>query len=1204
MSPSPSPVSGWSARLERGFLVALVLATGLVAAHSPIILGGADAWYGMVDHWRQALPNYFVLDSAIDAGEVPLWNPLTFCGTPIAAHPAWHPFYPPNLLRSLLVDDPTPLRTHTSMALLVAVHVGLAAIGAYLLARDHGLSVPAALIAALGFVLGAAFTHRVCANHFMRALPWVPFVLLAARRVIFVRPLAGKIRAAIVGGLFAGLLVLGGPPQIVYYTAVLGIVYCALLFATHARLTGPRRVGNPVACIGALAVMGLLAALVGAVILLPASEFASFSPRGAESEVALGAGRLKIGFGEAMRLLTVFPGDIDPAVIMESLRLPRFAGLGVLILGVASLLHRDWRQVVPIAGVFLLFLDVSLGSPVSGALFTEILSPYQAGNPDRAAVMVAPMLGLLAGFGADAVTSAGRVHRGTLRRIVAFAIGAAFFLVGLVGMRGGTALLANPAVVVGPILVLVVVAFGARVGRAAVWLPLLVVFVVGELVAWNIPYVTTLADERGFKEPIGHMRKIFAKNQYKGLAQRPEMWSDNRRGVSEPPNQSMLRLAPAMNGYDPLYIDAVREVICGPGRENRYFRSVSADEVTARSGAGFLFLKRSFWLARRYVDGPLPPKGRSFPPTTTVFLPDPPEGLPVPRVDLEDVSRSCASEDTNVRVIASAALVSMGRERTDRGELYEVRTDLKRRHSVLTFDYSASDECEIETVLRESIDGPKSLGKTHYVVPGHGTLEVPLPDWKSVYAGILVRTPKAAKLGEVSIVEDRADEDRLIRVTERKFNSVSLEVGELAEDRILFFADAAYPGWEATIDGERVPIHLANDAFKAIHVPPGRHDVQFSFRPSRVRTGLIVSLLAVLASAVSLFFLWRTGTRHRRPTNVLPVKNDEAPPGPLRNTALEGLIYELNELLEPAQRSLVELGRDTRFPPVLVLGVPRSGTTLVLQWLAASGEFAYPTNLLARFSSTPAIGARIQLMLTDPRFAMGDELGELATRPDFSSELGKTSGVLSPNEFMFFWRRFLATHELRRLSDAEVAATKDAELRAELAALEAVFERPLAMKGLMLQFNLEVFARMLEKAFFLYVERDPVHNAQSLVAAREKYHGTREEWWSVKPEEYEELRRLDPLRQVAGQVHYTNAAIRAGLDRVPEERWLHVRYEDFCADPGATWRRLREKLAALGLELPDYSGAERFESTNRDRLLPEDVEALRRALDEVRSRDN
>lgn len=315
---------------------------------------------------------------------------------------------------------------------------------------------------------------------------------------------------------------------------------------------------------------------------------------------------------------------------------------------------------------------------------------------------------------------------------------------------------------------------------------------------------------------------------------------------------------------------------------------------------------------------------------------------------------------------------------------------------------------------------------------------------------------------------------------------------------------------------------------------------------------------------------------------------------PTRNTKLEALIGELHDLFAPAEAQLAERAPASSRPLVLVVGAPRGGTTLLLQWLASSGAFAYPTNLLARLSHTPAVAARIQTLLTDPEYGFDGDLFDLGGPVDFSSNLGKTKGALAPNEFWFFWRRFLPTTELRHLGDEGVAATDAEGLRAGLAALEEAFGKPLAMKGLMVQLDLEAFARILPRAFFLHVVRDPLYNAQSLLEAREGYYSDRGEWYASKPANYDELARLSPEEQVVGQCASVHRAIRAGRAAIDPGRSMEISYEAFCADPGAAWSTLRERLAAMGHELPaQHPGPERFEVTNVDRLEPETMARLR-----------
>ena len=47
----------------------------------------------------------------------------------------------------------------------------------------------------------------------------------------------------------------------------------------------------------------------------------------------------------------------------------------------------------------------------------------------------------------------------------------------------------------------------------------------------------------------------------------------------------------------------------------------------------------------------------------------------------------------------------------------------------------------------------------------------------------------------------------------------------------LVLNDVWHPWWQATIDGAASPILRANGMFRAVALPPGRHNVRFSFHP-------------------------------------------------------------------------------------------------------------------------------------------------------------------------------------------------------------------------------------------------------------------------------------------------------------------------------------------------------------------------------------
>jgi hypothetical protein len=78
----------------------------------------------------------------------------------------------------------------------------------------------------------------------------------------------------------------------------------------------------------------------------------------------------------------------------------------------------------------------------------------------------------------------------------------------------------------------------------------------------------------------------------------------------------------------------------------------------------------------------------------------------------------------------------------------------------------------------------------------------------------------------------------------------------------LVLTDAHYPGWEAEINGEPVPIERANLYFRAVHLPPGEHQIEFTYAPSSARVGLGVGLAAwVIWILISIVAVVRIGRK-------------------------------------------------------------------------------------------------------------------------------------------------------------------------------------------------------------------------------------------------------------------------------------------------------------------------------------------------------
>ncbi|MBU1662111.1 MAG: YfhO family protein [Chloroflexi bacterium] len=68
----------------------------------------------------------------------------------------------------------------------------------------------------------------------------------------------------------------------------------------------------------------------------------------------------------------------------------------------------------------------------------------------------------------------------------------------------------------------------------------------------------------------------------------------------------------------------------------------------------------------------------------------------------------------------------------------------------------------------------------------------------------------------------------------------------------LLLSETTYPGWEALVDGQPVPIYQADIYFKAVALDAGKHLITFRFNPPNIRIGLAISGLAWLAWSLFL----------------------------------------------------------------------------------------------------------------------------------------------------------------------------------------------------------------------------------------------------------------------------------------------------------------------------------------------------------------
>jgi len=824
--------------IREAFACFILLAIGTVAVYGHVTLG---IWQGRApgqfDMRQFFVPMSFLFDFAIHRGEFPLWNPFSFSGTPFAANPQSIVFYPPQLIRSLLTPTLTPVNTYYGLVILFALQSIIAGVGTYLFSRTFRVGPVGSLTAAMAFTFGICLTRRVVAVQFASTLMWIPFLMIGLRRMLSASDGSTRLFYATGCGLLLGVSILSGFVHIHVYIAVLiGSYWIA---SRVAGLDTPSDVRTRFSVrilardAAHLALLFFIATFVSAPMLLPAAEYAGYTNRsGADAPKLLEHEQLTLPIRET----TLGPLGPDTAYPEGSLGY-RTAGISVFVLALAGLLGPKRKEAFALGAVFLALLDCTIGPPFPLATLIDRFSPFQMVIHSRAFVVGSLPLALCAGFGVETMRLSSASRNTKIIR-------STFMLIGGIGLIAVSTLEWSDAA-------LHLCAFMILVLVATTWMRLPipgsaiacgVLFV--ESLVWNYRAVPILIDKREFIDVTSYTDVP------------SPTWLENSRVCDPVPNAHLYTLTPVLNGYDPLYMRDVWNLMAPVYYIWNYERILRAQETVIENPRTYHLFKRSFWLVRQYVDGPIPPRNRQFPPTTTAFVRDAPT-LPIPEVALDAVIDSPISARVERIPIPIKLDLPDTAFQTERAELTLPDTASNPKHRVLSLQYVARCEGQLQVWMMggdPKIAIPVLTTQVSRTDETEETLTVPLADLTSAQIDLTFESNYGVcniEWRKAELLVDQEDENDRIAITARSLNSVTVEVGPLETHRLLVFLDAHYPGWTATVNGEPVEVLRVDDAFKGVIVGPGTHTVEFQVRSSRIRWGMTMSTFALLVVCMS-----------------------------------------------------------------------------------------------------------------------------------------------------------------------------------------------------------------------------------------------------------------------------------------------------------------------------------------------------------------
>lgn len=235
-------------------------------------------------------------------------------------------------------------------------------------------------------------------------------------------------------------------------------------------------------------------------------------------------------------------------------------------------------------------------------------------------------------------------------------------------------------------------------------------------------------------------------------------------------------------------------------------------------------------------------------------------------------------------------------------------------------------------------------------------------------------------------------------------------------------------------------------------------------------------------------------------------------------------------------------------PQLFILGLPRSGTTLVYQYIVHRLDVAYFTHGDGLYHTFPLTASLLTRLIRG------------SYQSDFTSDYGKSKGPVAPHEAGGFWNRHLGADDYIQFDAINEKSRQ--RLRQTVFALQTLSGgKPFVNKNVKHLLRIDALSQLFPQALFLIVERDLNDVALSILRGRYKNLRDASQWWSVRPPDYQAIKDLQPAEQVARQVISLNQRLASDLKQINQERILRVSYEDFCIHPDMLINLLETPLA-------------------------------------------
>lgn len=740
-----------------------------IPGHLTVYKGGHFA----SDAIREMYPWKQLAVELMKNGDVPLWNPYAFSGTPLLANMQTAAFYPLNVIFFLIQSFPWAWSAYIISAPLFA--------GLFMLKflRALKLDRPSALIGAIAFSASGYMTAWLEWGVGTHQLVWLPLSLYAVKRWWDLRK-----RGYLALFIFSvAATIFAGYPQGAAYNLI--IVFTWILYLAKGTAKALRA-----AATGPLIIASAFAIGLTAVQWLPTAELYFHSAmRGEVSQSLSREGALPLA-----QLATLIAPDYfgnrvsDDYWAKESfsgvdyMDADLYLGVTTLLLALVAVLDRKRRRETRwLIAVLLMGLLLGTKTPVSSAISRLGIPVISTGAAAEALLMLVFAVSCLGAFGMESICRG--VQNLQIRRaslfltgVVALLLFAAFFL------DGERSRIARNSLIIPGAAFLIAAStleFVSRRKKSMTSVRMLTILVAVELVIHADKLLPFSSPAFAFPkhELIEELRMRAGHDRVTGF------WDSEIATNFD----TAFRLYSA-EGYDPLYIRRYGELVAAAGEGK-------LPQIVPRSDADITM-------------GNETNRNRLIDLASIKFIP---AKVTVPTQIWEE--EPLKYDPARFKLVWQK----------DRFKIYENLKALPRAKLFYEWEVIRDDAGILARLYDPQFDPYQSV--------------------------IIEKEPMIERVVGVSPRQSSsaAEPSNRTSITRYEPNLVQIQ-NESPVPAILLLTDSFYPGWKVTIDGVVSELMRANYSFRAIAVPPGKHDIIFRYVPKTF-------LISVLISSISLAFL-------------------------------------------------------------------------------------------------------------------------------------------------------------------------------------------------------------------------------------------------------------------------------------------------------------------------------------------------------------